>query len=134
VHHANFGKVLYFNAKMTQAVPGSASASYERTENIALFTDEELQGSAADVDPSNPDANNLFVLKYGGHGTCHTADRFCKEPDDIFKNGWAAFWNRLYVDPLTGTRPNPEEIILPTYLKFKLNAPTDPERAKKSEL
>ncbi len=107
-NHEKSGKATYVNITATRVV--------SRTAYYSILMDE-LAGSAELYLPNDPDAKNLWQVKFARH--CHD-EPYCYElsEDQIPVNGLVAIMVRAYLDPATGTSPkvfpiDESEIVFP---------------------
>ncbi len=126
-NHYNTGKTSYMNITMCGLTKQIAADDVD---------DTQLEGSADDWLPGNPDANKLYVYKFARH--CAEGEKYCfvlpegccGDKNPTWDN-WRApglggvksdeetfiIW-RNYLDPVAKTGADPAEVILDKAIKF----------------
>jgi len=120
VHNVAVGKGLYETIVCTDSLPSDKQSS----PSIISLNDDQMGGTAK---PYRADSHNLYAVRF---------ERSCRDengdvragcvvlPKEQFVPGGEMTWiNRLVVDPLTGTGPNPASLVAPVLLVFREGLP-----------
>jgi len=120
VHNVAVGKGMYETIVCTDSLPSDKQPS----PTIISLNDIQMKGTA---EPYRPDSHSLYAVRF---------ERSCRDengemragcvvlPKERFLPGGEITWiNRVVVDPLTGTGPNPASLVAPVLLVFREGLP-----------